>query len=156
MGPCLTQAEARKRCPVRPHLPSPPSVISYCEWQPFKFTLGQAAVINGWEVALPTMREGELIELSCAPEFAYGASTPRATTRPIDHAHEDVAHAGAHGRPPVIPPKATLIFEIELIEFKSLTLNDIFLKNGIYILLLLMAVALLLYQLGLIKGLGLK
>ena len=58
--------------------------------KPFSFTLGQGSVISGWEAGVGSMREGELVELKCAPEFAYGPS----------------------GMPPVIPPDATLTFEV--------------------------------------------
>jgi len=59
----------------------------------FKFTLGEGKVIGGWEVGLSSMRVGELATLTCASQYAYGAK----------------------GIPPMIPPAATLQFEVELI-----------------------------------------
>lgn len=62
--------------------------------EPFSFTIGAGGVIEGWEQGVPGMRVGGTRELTIAPELAYGDS-------------------GAGG---VIPPGATLTFEIELIE----------------------------------------
>jgi FKBP-type peptidyl-prolyl cis-trans isomerase FkpA len=61
---------------------------------PFTFTIGTGGVIPGWEQGVPGMHVGGKRELTIAPELAYGDS-------------------GAGG---VIPPGATLIFEIELLE----------------------------------------
>lgn len=65
--------------------------------QPFTFTIGTGGVIEGWEQGVPGMRVGGKRELTIAPELAYGDS-------------------GAGG---VIPPGATLIFEIELLEITT-------------------------------------
>ena len=62
--------------------------------QPFKFTLGQNSVIQGWELGVVGMKVGEKRKLTIPPELAYGP-------------------AGAGG---VIPPNATLIFEIDLLS----------------------------------------
>lgn len=64
--------------------------------EPFTFTLGTGGVIEGWEQGVPGMRVGGKRKLTIAPELAYGDS-------------------GAGG---VIPPGATLIFEIELLEIE--------------------------------------
>ncbi len=64
--------------------------------QPFSFTLGEGRVIAGWEQGVLGMQKGEKIKLTIAPELGYGAT-------------------GAGG---VIPPNATLIFEVELLEIK--------------------------------------
>lgn len=58
----------------------------------FDFTLGEGSVIKGWDIGIATMKKGEIAELTCKPEYAYGKA----------------------GSPPKIPPDATLIFEIEL------------------------------------------
>lgn len=62
--------------------------------EPFQFKIGGGDVIAGWEEGVPGMRVGGVRELTIPPELGYGAS----------------------GYPPVIPPDATLKFEIELIE----------------------------------------
>ena len=54
-------------------------------------------VIKGWDLAIATMRTGETARLRIAPEFAYG---------------ED-------GAGEKIPGNATLVFEVELMGFKS-------------------------------------
>jgi FKBP-type peptidyl-prolyl cis-trans isomerase len=61
--------------------------------QPFTFTLGQGVIV-GWSVGVSSMLPGELARITMAPEYAYGDQ----------------------GYPPTIPEKATLIFEIELLE----------------------------------------
>ncbi|XP_059456677.1 peptidyl-prolyl cis-trans isomerase FKBP20-1 [Corylus avellana] len=59
----------------------------------FSFELGKGAVIKAWDVALKTMKVGEVAKITCSPEYAYGSA----------------------GSPPDIPPNATLIFEVELV-----------------------------------------
>ncbi len=65
--------------------------------QRFEFTLGAGRVIRGWEQGVAGMRVGEVRELTIAPELAYGE----------------------RGYSDVIPPAATLVFEIELFGAES-------------------------------------
>ena len=64
--------------------------------EPFDVTLGQRRVIAGWEQGLQGMKVGETRRLTIPPELGYGAR-------------------GAGG---VIPPNATLVFEVELLEIR--------------------------------------
>ncbi|MCB1184366.1 FKBP-type peptidyl-prolyl cis-trans isomerase [bacterium] len=61
--------------------------------EPIDFPLGRNIVIAGWEKGLPGMRAGGRRTLLVGPELAFGAV----------------------GNPPLIPPDATLCFDIELL-----------------------------------------
>ena len=63
---------------------------------PFPFTLGAGQVIKGWDLGVVGMKVGEKRKLTIAPELGYGT-----------------VGAGA-----VIPPNATLIFEVEMISIQ--------------------------------------
>jgi len=63
---------------------------------PFTFTLGTGSVIKGWDQGVPGMREGGQRRLVVPPPLAYGTS-----------------------RNGIIPPNATLLFDITLISVAS-------------------------------------
>lgn len=68
----------------------------------FSFELGKGQVIKAWDIGVATMKIGEICQLICKPEYAYGAA----------------------GSPPKIPPNATLLFQVELFEFRGEDLTE--------------------------------
>lgn len=63
---------------------------------PFVTPIGVGRVIRGWEEGVPQMSLGERATLTISSDYGYGD----------------------RGYPPVIPAKATLIFDVELLEIR--------------------------------------
>jgi FKBP-type peptidyl-prolyl cis-trans isomerase len=64
---------------------------------PFAFRVRRGMVIEGWDEIIPLMKRGEKRLVIVPPELAYGT----------------------RGEPPKIPRNATLVFEIDLLDFKA-------------------------------------
>jgi FKBP-type peptidyl-prolyl cis-trans isomerase FkpA len=71
--------------------------------QPFSFPLGAGRVIRGWEQGIPGMKVGGTRRLVIPPELAYGS------------------RGAGNG---VIPPQATLMFEVELLGVETVTRTE--------------------------------
>ena len=64
--------------------------------QPFSFTLGMGQVIRGWDEGVAQLSVGQRAKLTCTPDYAYGD----------------------RGYPGLIPPRAVLVFDVELLEIR--------------------------------------
>ena len=65
--------------------------------RPIEFTIGRNQVIEGWERALSGMSKGQIARVSIPPALGYGDC----------------------GYPPIIPPGATVVYELELMMFQT-------------------------------------
>uniref|UniRef100_A0A8D2NM28 peptidylprolyl isomerase n=1 Tax=Zosterops lateralis melanops TaxID=1220523 RepID=A0A8D2NM28_ZOSLA len=64
--------------------------------KPFKFVMGKQEVIRGWEEGVAQMSVGQRAKMTISPDYAYGST----------------------GHPGIIPPNATLIFDVELMKLE--------------------------------------
>ncbi len=62
--------------------------------EPFQFVIGRQQVIRGWDDGVAQMSVGQRARLTCSADYAYGK----------------------RGYPGVIPPNATLVFDVELLS----------------------------------------
>jgi FKBP-type peptidyl-prolyl cis-trans isomerase len=93
------QAEAGKNVSVHYTGKLPDGKVfdsSHTRGAPISFKLGAGRVIKGWDEGIALMKVGGKAQLIIPPDLGYGAS-------------------GAGG---VIPPNATLIFDVELVDVK--------------------------------------
>ncbi|XP_077623133.1 peptidyl-prolyl cis-trans isomerase FKBP1A isoform X1 [Crocuta crocuta] len=111
---CETKLESSGGCrksPVCPASHPTPCPVSPSPWmledgkkfdssrdrnKPFKFMLGKQEVIRGWEEGVAQMSVGQRAKLTISPDYAYGAT----------------------GHPGIIPPNATLVFDVELLKLE--------------------------------------
>jgi FKBP-type peptidyl-prolyl cis-trans isomerase len=68
---------------------------SFVHGGPFTFQVGTGQVIKGWDEAFLTMKKGARRTLIVPYWLGYGEA----------------------GRPPLIPPRATLVFDVEMVDF---------------------------------------
>ncbi|KAE8408711.1 hypothetical protein BDV37DRAFT_238201 [Aspergillus pseudonomiae] len=72
---------------------------SYDRGQPLRVAIGTGRVIRGWDEGVPQMTLGERALLTITGDYAYGA----------------------RGFPGLIPPNATLLFEVQLVSINGKT-----------------------------------
>lgn len=72
-------------------------LISHKSGDPYQFTLGDATICSGMNNAIVGMKVEEMVRTVCPPEIAYGAN----------------------GIPTLIPPNATLRFDIKLVHVQN-------------------------------------
>lgn len=77
-------------------------LVSHTTGLPYKLVLGDGQVCQGMTNAIVGMENGTQKNYVCSPEDGYGAS----------------------GLPPLIPPNATLEFNIKLIDIKPFNLSE--------------------------------
>lgn len=101
MAPPLTPAETEERSSLLSWAKVSFPIIWEKTWPPSRrrqrfhpssLCACAGQVIKAWDIGVATMKEGELCQLICKPEYAYGSA----------------------GSPPKIPPDSTLIFEVSL------------------------------------------
>lgn len=64
---------------------------------PLEFQVGMGMVIKAWDEGICQLKKGSKAILTCPPEYAYGPQ----------------------GAGDVIPPNATLVFEVEVVDWKN-------------------------------------
>ncbi|KAL7832884.1 hypothetical protein SRHO_G00299020 [Serrasalmus rhombeus] len=75
---------------------------SFDRKEPFVLNVGKGQVIKALDIGVCSMQKGEVCLLLCKPEYAYGNA----------------------GSPPKVPPNSTLLFEVELLNFRGEELTE--------------------------------
>ncbi|XP_070758431.1 peptidyl-prolyl cis-trans isomerase FKBP5 [Enoplosus armatus] len=70
--------------------------------EPFCFNVGKGQVLKAWDIGVLSMQRGEVCTFLCKPEYAYGSA----------------------GNPDKIPPRSSVVFEMELLKFEGEMLTD--------------------------------
>ena len=65
--------------------------------EPFEFKVGVGQVIRGWDEGITQLKKGQKAKITCPPQYAYGSQ----------------------GAGELIGPDATLIFDVEVVDFWS-------------------------------------
>lgn len=75
-----------------------------CDSHDFPFLVATDITLMGLEIGLLTMKKGEVARFVFTPDYAYGRQ----------------------GCPPLIPPNATVMFEVEVLDFLDSDESDTF------------------------------
>jgi len=94
---CTIHYEAFTDAELRESKAPEPFDSSRSRGQPFKFRLRAGQVIAGMDVAVSSMSIGQEVQATIHYSHAYGVA----------------------GYPPVVPPRTTLVFRIELLSFEN-------------------------------------
>jgi hypothetical protein len=93
---------AKRLSSQRDEFPAGTEFDSSKERGPFKFVVGQGKAIQAYEIAVPTMRKGEVAEVVCRADYAYKNEGYRKRTGEV-----------------VVPPFATLRFRLKILDVST-------------------------------------
>lgn len=86
--------------------------------KPFKFKIGQGEVIRGWDDGVAQLSVGQRAKLICSPDYAYGSRGILLMSQFII-LNINITYLFSYhfaGHPGIIPPNATLTFDVELLR----------------------------------------